>query len=175
MVQAALLYTSVSGQRRLRVTNLSLNISDNMGELYRWGIRVNANTNADPHWFQCGFGNGSSIFGQCGSGSRSLGRHKRHLSFSRSLHPSKENIWHLKTWIFFTFVGYFGPPGSGSVFPMRIRIQMTKMNADPDPQHCYRARIFTFLRSARINFKESVPPAYVACRAGTTTLFLLGF
>jgi hypothetical protein len=35
MVQAALLYTSVSGQRRLRVTNLSLNISDNMGELYR--------------------------------------------------------------------------------------------------------------------------------------------
>jgi hypothetical protein len=73
MVQAALLYTSVSGQRRLRVTNLSLNISDNMGELYRSGIRVNANTNADPHWFQCGFGNGSgsSVFGQCGSGSRS--------------------------------------------------------------------------------------------------------
>jgi len=34
-IQAALLYTSVSGQRRLRVSNLSLNISDNMGELYR--------------------------------------------------------------------------------------------------------------------------------------------
>ncbi len=26
---------------------------------------------------------------------------------------------------------HFGPPGSGSVFPMRIRIQPTKMNADP--------------------------------------------
>lgn len=34
-IQAALLYTSVSGQRRLRILNLSLNVSDNMGELYR--------------------------------------------------------------------------------------------------------------------------------------------
>lgn len=34
-IQAALLYTSVSGQRRLRVSNVALNISDNMGELYR--------------------------------------------------------------------------------------------------------------------------------------------
>lgn len=34
-IQAALLYTSVSGQRRLRIINLSLNVSDNMGELYR--------------------------------------------------------------------------------------------------------------------------------------------
>merc|ERR1719309_620534 len=34
-IQAALLYTSVSGQRRLRILNLSLNISDNMGEFYR--------------------------------------------------------------------------------------------------------------------------------------------
>ena len=33
--QAALLYTSVSGQRRLRIINLGLNVSDNMGELYR--------------------------------------------------------------------------------------------------------------------------------------------
>ncbi len=32
-------------------------------------------------------------------------------------------------------VGHFGP--SGSVFPMRIRIQPTKMNADPDPQHSH--------------------------------------
>ncbi len=38
-----------------------------------------------------------------------------------------------KTWIFITFVGHFGPPGSGSVFLMRIQIQImpTKMNADP--------------------------------------------
>merc|ERR1719391_1422014 len=34
-IQAALLYTSVSGQRRLRISNLSLSVCDNMGELYR--------------------------------------------------------------------------------------------------------------------------------------------
>jgi len=34
-LQAALLYTSVSGQRRLRISNLALNTCDNMGELYR--------------------------------------------------------------------------------------------------------------------------------------------
>ena len=36
-----------------------------------------------------------------------------------------------------------------------------------------RAQIFKFLRSPEIDSKESVPPAYVAWRAGTTTLFLL--
>ncbi len=30
------------------------------------------------------------------------------------------------------------------------------------------------LRSPGIDSKESIPPAYVAWRAGTTTLFLLG-
>merc|ERR1719221_2344066 len=34
-IQAALLYTSVSGQRRLRICNLALNTCDNVGELYR--------------------------------------------------------------------------------------------------------------------------------------------
>merc|ERR1719410_1831793 len=34
-IQAALLYTSCSGQRRLRICNMSLNVCDNMGELYR--------------------------------------------------------------------------------------------------------------------------------------------
>jgi len=34
-IQCALLYTSVSGQRRLRICNLALNTCDNMGELYR--------------------------------------------------------------------------------------------------------------------------------------------
>jgi hypothetical protein len=38
-----------------------------------------------------------------------------------------------------------------------------------------RARIFNLLRSPRMDSKESVPPAYVALRAGTSTLFLLGF
>jgi hypothetical protein len=38
------------------------------------------------------------------------------------------------------FVGYFCPPGSGfgSAFSIRIRIQSTKMNADPDPKHWVR-------------------------------------
>ncbi len=33
----------------------------------------------------------------------------------------------------------------------------------------FRARIFTHLRSPRIDFKESIPLAYVAWRAATTT------
>jgi hypothetical protein len=39
-----------------------------------------------------------------------------------------------------------------------------------------RARIYKHLRSPGIDFKESVPPAYVAWQAGIrmTTLFLLG-
>jgi hypothetical protein len=36
------------------------------------------------------------------------------------------------------------------------------------------ARIFKLLRSPRIDSNESIPPAYVALRAGTKTLFLLG-
>jgi hypothetical protein len=38
----------------------------------------------------------------------------------------------------------------------------------------YRARIFKRLWSPGINSKELIPPAYVAWRAGTITLFLLG-
>ncbi len=34
-----------------------------------------------------------------------------------------EAIQHFKTWIFSTFVGHFCPPGYGSVFKLRIRIQ----------------------------------------------------
>jgi hypothetical protein len=37
-----------------------------------------------------------------------------------------------------------------------------------------RARMSTLLGSARIDSKKSISPAYVAWRAGTTTLFLLG-
>ncbi len=33
---------------------------------------------------------------------------------------------------------------------------------------------FKLLRSPRIDSKESIPPAYVAWLAGTTTLFILG-
>ncbi len=35
-------------------------------------------------------------------------------------------------------------------------------------------RYFKLIRSPGIDYKESIPPAYVAWRAGTTTLFLLG-
>jgi hypothetical protein len=38
----------------------------------------------------------------------------------------------------------------------------------------YRARIFKRLLSPRIDSKEWIPPAYVAWRAGTITLFFLG-
>jgi protein transport protein SEC24 len=34
-IQAALLFTSCSGQRRLRVINLSLNTSSSMADMYR--------------------------------------------------------------------------------------------------------------------------------------------
>ncbi len=37
----------------------------------------------------------------------------------------------------------------------------------------FRARIFKLLRSPRIDSKEPIPPAHVAWRAGTTTLFVL--
>jgi hypothetical protein len=42
------------------------------------------------------------------------------------------------------------------------------------PPFTFQARIFKLLRSPRIDFKEPIPPAYVAWGAGTTTLFLLG-
>lgn len=35
MIQTAMLYTSCSGQRRVRILNLSLSTSGQMGELYR--------------------------------------------------------------------------------------------------------------------------------------------
>jgi len=41
--------------------------------------------------------------------------------------------------------------------------------------HLYRARSFKLSRSPRIDSKEMILPAYVAWRATTTTLFLLGF
>ncbi len=109
---------------------------------------------ADPHWIKCGSGSsifcqcGSGSIQIQGFDIKklekftakikfiffwskitiylSLGPHKGCPSYMRGLHPSKENIQHLdKTWIFFTFVDNFFPPGSGSgfVFPVWIRIQ----------------------------------------------------
>ncbi len=115
---------------------------------------------ADPHWFQCISGSSIFCQCGFGSESRSkvlmtknwkkftaeikfiyfgskivirlcLDLHKGRPSYRRSLHPSKANIWHFKTWIFFTIMGHFGPPGSGSGTLssrpkwMRIRIRNT--------------------------------------------------
>jgi hypothetical protein len=64
----------------------------------------------------------------------SIGILKGSPIYMRSLQPSKENIQLFKALNFFTFFlfcGSFLPPGSGSAFPVRIRIQSTKINAGP--------------------------------------------
>jgi hypothetical protein len=59
-----------------------------------------------------------------------LGHHKGRPSYRRSLQPSKENIQHFKILsLTFFFLGSVLP--SWLPFPMRIRIQRTKINADP--------------------------------------------
>jgi hypothetical protein len=58
----------------------------------------------------------------------SLGLHKGRLSYKRSLQPSKENIQHFKKrncFPFFYICGTFLPSW------IRIRLQLTKINADP--------------------------------------------
>ncbi len=66
-------------------------------------------------------------------------------------HKRQEAIQHFKTWIFSTFAGHFCPPGSGSVFKLRIRIQWsdwiriqygsgseTLIVSDPQGPHVFR-------------------------------------
>ncbi len=48
-----------------------------------------------------------------------------------------------------------------------------KNNQNNDPT-LSRVRIFKHLMGPTIDYKESIPPAYVPWRASTTTLFLLG-
>ncbi len=55
----------------------------------------------------------------------------RHPSDRRSLQPSKKNIQHFKTWIFFSCASFL--PSL-----IRVRIQRTKINADPDPKPAYK-------------------------------------
>jgi hypothetical protein len=59
----------------------------------------------------------------------------------------------------------------GVGMPLR-RIQ-TRIHAIRNLELGTRARILKLLRSPRIDSKEPIPPACVAWRAGTTTLFLL--
>ncbi len=61
----------------------------------------------------------------------SLGLRKGCTRYRRSFQPSKANIQHFKTCKFFTFF-YF----CGSFLPLWI--QLTKINADPDPLHWYK-------------------------------------
>ncbi len=51
----------------------------------------------------------------------------------------KENIQQSETQHFFTFpfCASFCPSGSGSAFPTRMRIHLTKFNEDLDPQPIY--------------------------------------
>jgi hypothetical protein len=90
--------------------------------------------------------------------------------------------------------GGTGPPAATAVKPEAVGV--AREDAAPLPQYnasstaCFstscpessascspkriRARIFKLLRSPRIDSKESIPPAHVAWRAGTTTVFLIG-
>jgi len=55
------------------------------------------------------------------------------------------------------------------------KIFLKKYSSFPyDSRAVSRAGILKLLRSPGIDSKESIPPAYVAWRAGTITLFLLG-
>ncbi len=50
--------------------------------------------------------------------------------YRRSLQPSEKNIQHFKPWNFFTFIHF-----CWSLLPSWLRIQQTKINADPDSKH----------------------------------------
>jgi hypothetical protein len=80
---------------------------------------------ADPHWFQCGSGktDPDTAFYVNADADPDPGLHKGRPSNRRSLYPSKKHLALQKL--------NSGPPESGSVFPMLIRIQPTKMNAAP--------------------------------------------
>jgi hypothetical protein len=56
-------------------------------------------------------------------------------------------------------------------FPREVK---STDRAHPPLMPCIIARIFKRLWSPGIDSKEWIPPAYVARRAGTITLFLLG-
>ncbi len=109
----------------------------------------------DPNWFKCGsgfvYGSGSRVlmtknFKNFTSESKSnffdqnllfcssLGPHKGRPSYRWSLHPSKENIQHFKTWNLFTLFYFLwdifallnpDPDAAGRPESMRIRIHNT--------------------------------------------------
>ncbi len=60
---------------------------------------------------------------------------------------------------------------SESIFGLHKRLQIRALKYEFLHMK-YRGGIFKLLRSPGIDSNESIPPAYVAWRAGTTTLFL---
>ncbi len=54
------------------------------------------------------------------------------------------------------------------------KIEISKSTVEMIQHKDNKARIFKHLWSQEIDSKEWIPPAYVARRAGTITLFLLG-
>jgi hypothetical protein len=52
--------------------------------------------------------------------------------------------------------------------------ELQRMSTEGAHSTLYRARTFKCLWGPGIDSKELIPPAYVAWRAGTITLFLLG-
>jgi hypothetical protein len=56
--------------------------------------------------------------------------HKTYLRRYKSLFERQGN--HVYLYILVNFHA----PESGTAFPLRIRIQDSQMNVDPDPQHC---------------------------------------
>ncbi len=54
-----------------------------------------------------------------------------------------------------------------------VRERGVTLPVTPPPSYSSRDGIFKLLRNPGIDSKELIPPAFVACRAGTTILFLL--
>ncbi len=98
----------------------------------------------DPHWFQCGFRSSTGFRALMTKNLKNLqlekviffwskiaiylflDLRKECPSYRKMIYPSKETIWHLKTWNFFAFVGPFCPPGSGSSRPKCMYIRSHK-------------------------------------------------
>jgi hypothetical protein len=62
-----------------------------------------------------------------------------------------------------------------AMFGQKHVLELFGYSPSPPPRPFLpRARIFKLLRSPRIGSEETIPLGYVAWRAGTPTLFLLG-
>jgi hypothetical protein len=74
-------------------------------------------------------------------------------------------VWWYNNYFAFNFSRFFNA---------RIKVPVPVLNLLLLVWGANRARIFKLLRNPKIDSKDSIPPACVAWRAGTTTLFLFG-